>query len=124
MRIASLVPSTTEIVAALGLADALVARTHECDHPAAVLGATLELVAAVVLPRPLWAKMMVPSSEARTAPRKNARSEIATASAGATQDEGGLAGAESGEGERDHLDDADHRQRDEQVRRLTSMPRV
>ena len=26
-------PSTTEIVAALGLADALVARTHECDHP-------------------------------------------------------------------------------------------
>ncbi len=29
-------PSTTEIVAALGLADALVARTHECDHPAQV----------------------------------------------------------------------------------------
>ena len=26
-------PSTTEIVAALGLAGALVARTHECDHP-------------------------------------------------------------------------------------------
>jgi iron complex transport system substrate-binding protein len=36
VRIASLVPSTTEIVAALGLADALVARTHECDHPAQV----------------------------------------------------------------------------------------
>ena len=29
-------PSTTEIVAALGLAGALVARTHECDHPAEV----------------------------------------------------------------------------------------
>jgi iron complex transport system substrate-binding protein len=36
VRIASLVPSTTEIVAALGLADALVARTHECDHPAQI----------------------------------------------------------------------------------------
>lgn len=33
MRIASLVPSTTEIVAALGLAGDLVARTHECDYP-------------------------------------------------------------------------------------------
>jgi iron complex transport system substrate-binding protein len=37
VRIASLVPSTTEIVAALGLADALVARTHECDYPASVV---------------------------------------------------------------------------------------
>ncbi len=36
MRIASLVPSTTEIVAALDLTGALVARTHECDHPASV----------------------------------------------------------------------------------------
>jgi len=36
MRIASLVPSTTEIVAALDLTDALVARTHECDHPTSV----------------------------------------------------------------------------------------
>jgi iron complex transport system substrate-binding protein len=36
VRIASLVPSTTEIVAALGLADSLVARTHECDHPASI----------------------------------------------------------------------------------------
>jgi iron complex transport system substrate-binding protein len=32
-RIASLLPSATEIVAALGFADALVARSHECDHP-------------------------------------------------------------------------------------------
>lgn len=33
MRIASLLPSATEIVAALGLADSLVAVTHECDYP-------------------------------------------------------------------------------------------
>lgn len=33
MRIASLLPSSTEIVAALGLGDALVGRSHECDYP-------------------------------------------------------------------------------------------
>lgn len=33
LRIASLVPSATEIVAALGLTDRLVARSHECDWP-------------------------------------------------------------------------------------------
>ncbi len=32
-RIASLVPSATEIVAALGLADSIVDRSHECDWP-------------------------------------------------------------------------------------------
>ena len=32
-RIASLVPSATEIVAALGLSDSIVARSHECDWP-------------------------------------------------------------------------------------------
>jgi iron complex transport system substrate-binding protein len=36
-RIVSLLPSATEIVCALGLADRLVAVTHECDHPAAAL---------------------------------------------------------------------------------------
>jgi iron complex transport system substrate-binding protein len=36
MRIASLLPSRTEIVCALGLEDALVARSHECDYPATV----------------------------------------------------------------------------------------
>ncbi len=35
-RIASLLPSATEIVAALGAVDCLVARSHECDFPAGV----------------------------------------------------------------------------------------
>lgn len=33
LRIVSLIPSATEIVAELGLADRLVGRSHECDHP-------------------------------------------------------------------------------------------
>src|SRR5918992_1791623 len=33
MRIASLVPSATEALFALGLGDRVVAVTHECDHP-------------------------------------------------------------------------------------------
>jgi iron complex transport system substrate-binding protein len=37
LRIASLLPSATEIVAALGLADRLVAVTHECDYPASAV---------------------------------------------------------------------------------------
>lgn len=35
-RIATLLPAATEIVAALGLADRLVGRSHECDAPAGV----------------------------------------------------------------------------------------
>lgn len=38
MRVCSLLPSATEIVAALGAADQLVAITHECDYPPAVTG--------------------------------------------------------------------------------------
>jgi iron complex transport system substrate-binding protein len=34
VRVASLLPSTTEMVCALGLGDRLVARSHECDFPA------------------------------------------------------------------------------------------
>jgi iron complex transport system substrate-binding protein len=36
LRVASLLPSSTEIVAALGLEESLVARSHECDYPASV----------------------------------------------------------------------------------------
>ncbi len=36
MRIASLLPSSTEIVCALGFQESLVARSHECDFPPAV----------------------------------------------------------------------------------------
>ncbi len=36
LRIVSLIPSATEIVAALGYADCLVGRSHECDFPASV----------------------------------------------------------------------------------------
>jgi iron complex transport system substrate-binding protein len=36
MHIVSLLPSATEIVCALGYADQLVGRSHECDHPASV----------------------------------------------------------------------------------------
>lgn len=35
-KIASLLPSSTEIVCALGMAEALVARSHECDYPPSV----------------------------------------------------------------------------------------
>lgn len=38
MRIVSLLPAATDIVAALGLADHLVGRTHECDWPPEVVG--------------------------------------------------------------------------------------
>ena len=38
MRIASLVPSATESLFALGLGNQVVAVTHECDHPAGALG--------------------------------------------------------------------------------------
>ncbi|MFH7028736.1 MAG: cobalamin-binding protein [Heteroscytonema crispum UTEX LB 1556] len=33
VRIVSLIPSATEILAALGLTDAIVGRSHECDYP-------------------------------------------------------------------------------------------
>ena len=38
MRIASLLPSATEIVCSLGLENELVAITHECDYPESVRG--------------------------------------------------------------------------------------
>ena len=39
MRVVSLVPSATEIIAALGLAGQLVGRSHECNYPPEVLAA-------------------------------------------------------------------------------------
>jgi iron complex transport system substrate-binding protein len=38
MRIASLVPSATELLYALGLGDSVVGVTHECDYPAPAVG--------------------------------------------------------------------------------------
>jgi iron complex transport system substrate-binding protein len=48
-RIASLVPSATETLFALGLGDAVVAVTHECNHPPAARGLT-QLTATVIEP--------------------------------------------------------------------------
>lgn len=36
LRIVSLIPSATEILAALGLTDAIVGRSHECDYPSEI----------------------------------------------------------------------------------------
>jgi iron complex transport system substrate-binding protein len=48
MRIASLVPSATEMLFALGLAESVVGVTHECDFPAAA--SALPHLTATVLP--------------------------------------------------------------------------
>lgn len=37
LRIVSLLPSATEIVACLGMTEALVGRSHECDYPPSVI---------------------------------------------------------------------------------------
>jgi iron complex transport system substrate-binding protein len=37
LRIVSLIPSATEILAALGLTEAIVGRSHECDYPPEIL---------------------------------------------------------------------------------------
>ena len=36
MKICSLLPGATEVIAALGLADDLVGISHECDYPPAI----------------------------------------------------------------------------------------
>src|SRR5215467_5138631 len=47
MRICSLVPGATEVVAALGLADSLVGISHECDYPSAIRGVRVMVQSAV-----------------------------------------------------------------------------
>jgi iron complex transport system substrate-binding protein len=48
MRIASLLPSATEIVCALGLADSLVGVSHECDHPGPVVAGLPRLTRSAI----------------------------------------------------------------------------
>jgi iron complex transport system substrate-binding protein len=48
MRIASLLPSATEIVCALGLADSLVGVSHECDYPPDVVAALPKLTRSAI----------------------------------------------------------------------------
>jgi iron complex transport system substrate-binding protein len=48
MRIASLLPSATEIVCALGLADCLVGVSHECDYPADVVAGLPKLTRSAI----------------------------------------------------------------------------
>lgn len=50
MRIVSLLPSATEIVCALGLADDLVGVSHACDYPAEVVR-TKAVVTSTVIPK-------------------------------------------------------------------------
>ncbi|HEX5634396.1 MAG TPA: ABC transporter substrate-binding protein [Gemmatimonadales bacterium] len=52
MRIVTLLPAATEIVAALGAIDELVAVSHECDHPAAVAGRPRITVTPIDVSRP------------------------------------------------------------------------
>jgi iron complex transport system substrate-binding protein len=70
MRIASLLPGTTEIVCALGLGEHLVAVTHECDYPPEVR--TLPVVTRSLLDLPETAS----SSDIDTAIRERTRSDL------------------------------------------------
>jgi iron complex transport system substrate-binding protein len=48
MRIASLLPSATEMVCLLGLGDQLVGVSHECDHPPAAVAGLPRLTASLI----------------------------------------------------------------------------
>ncbi|MFN2616349.1 MAG: ABC transporter substrate-binding protein [Thermoleophilaceae bacterium] len=65
MRIASLVPSATEMLFALGLGDSVVAVTHECDYPAQATG--LPQLTRSVIPEGLTAAGIDEAVRERTA---------------------------------------------------------
>jgi iron complex transport system substrate-binding protein len=65
VRIASLVPSATELLFALGLGDRVVALTHECDHPPGV--EQLPHLTRSVIPEGLPAAEIDAAVRARTA---------------------------------------------------------
>jgi iron complex transport system substrate-binding protein len=65
MRIASLVPSATEMLYALGLGDSVVAVTHECDYPAEAR--SLPHLTKTVLPPGLGAAEIDRAVKARVA---------------------------------------------------------
>jgi len=65
MRIASLVPSATEMLFALGVGDRVVAVTHECDHPPEA--ARLPQLTRTVLPPGLSAEEIDRAVKARVA---------------------------------------------------------
>src|SRR5581483_10396104 len=50
MRIATLLPSATEIVCALGLADCLIGVSHECDYPPDVVADLPKLTRSAIPP--------------------------------------------------------------------------
>ncbi len=92
MRIASLVPSSTEMLFALGLGDQTVGVTHECDFPPAA--ATLPRLTATVMPEGLSAgeidaavKEIVGEGKALYSPRRGAAGR---AGAGPDRHPGGL----------------------------------
>ncbi|MFJ5047588.1 cobalamin-binding protein [Streptomyces sp. NPDC088719] len=56
MRIVSLLPAATDLVAVLGLADALVGRTHECDWPPGTVDSIPVVTAAEFSPDTLTSR--------------------------------------------------------------------
>ena len=76
MRIASLVPSATELLFALGLGDSVVAVTHECDYPARA--SALPHLTSSVIPGGL------PAAEVDRAVRERTERGEALSSAAAT----------------------------------------
>jgi iron complex transport system substrate-binding protein len=64
VRIASLVPSSTEVLFALGVGDSIVAVTHECDYPPAAAG--LPKLTRSVIPEGLTAREIDTAVRERT----------------------------------------------------------